>query len=162
MGYTTEFSGSISIEPPLNAAEIAFLKKFNATRRMDRGNGPYFVDGTGDFGQGHDNDIRDFNSPPKGQPGLWCQWIPSEDGTEIAWDEGEKFYNAVDWMIYIIDHFLKPGALAANELPFLQANHACNGDIRAQGEDSEDRWLLRVRNNVVTEHQGTVIYEGAE
>jgi hypothetical protein len=34
MGYTTEFDGSVSISPP------------------------YFVDGSGPFGQGHDDDDR--------------------------------------------------------------------------------------------------------
>ena len=60
-GYTTEFDGSVSISPPLNAHEIAYLRKFAASRRMDRARGPYFVDGSGPFGQGHDDDIRDFN-----------------------------------------------------------------------------------------------------
>ena len=40
MGYTTEFDGSVSISPP------------------------YFVDGSGPFGQGHDDDIRDFSGVP--------------------------------------------------------------------------------------------------
>jgi hypothetical protein len=62
MGYTTEFDGSVSISPPLNAHEIAYLRKFAASRRMDRARGPYFVDGSGPFGQGHDDDIRDFAS----------------------------------------------------------------------------------------------------
>ena len=32
MGYTTEFDGSVSISPPLNAHEIAYLRKFAASR----------------------------------------------------------------------------------------------------------------------------------
>ncbi|HRO59371.1 MAG TPA: hypothetical protein PKZ27_03015 [Rhodocyclaceae bacterium] len=158
MGYTTEFEGSIAIEPPLNAEEIAFLKKFNETRRMNRERGPYFVDGTGDFGQGADSDIKDFNSPPEGQPGLWCQWRPTEDGTTIEWDGGEKFYYSVEWMEYIIEHFLKPGALAKDELPFLQANHICNGEIEAQGEDRDDRWKLVVQNNHVKSVEAVISY----
>lgn len=66
MGYTTEFQGQIKIEPPLNAAEIEYLQKFASTRRMDRTTGPYFVDGSGFKGQGHDADIRDHNTPPDG------------------------------------------------------------------------------------------------
>ena len=160
MGYTTEFSGSVTIDPPLNQEENDYLRKFSDTRRMHRKNGPYFVDGTGDFGQGRDADIINFNDPPPGQPSLWCQWVPSDDGTTIEWDGGEKLYCAEEWMAYIIDHFLKPGAEAKASLPFLQANHVCNGDIEAQGEDADDRWLLRVRNNKVTTHNGTVVYEG--
>ena len=147
MGYTTEFSGSISIEPPLNEDEIAYLEKFARTRRMNRKKGPYFVDGSGFAGQGHDPDIIDCNQPPPGQPGLWCQWVPDGDG--IEWDGGEKFYDSAEWMKYIIDHFLRPGAHAASELPFLQANHTCNGVIKAQGEDIDDRWKLIVEDNEV-------------
>ena len=109
MGYTTEFEGSVSISPPVNAHEIAYLRKFAASRRMDRARGPYFVDDSGPFGQGLDDDIRDFNKPPAGQPGLWCWWEPIKDGTAIKWNGVEKFYNSEEWMTYVIDLFLKPG-----------------------------------------------------
>jgi hypothetical protein len=39
MGYTTDFDGHIQVSPPLNADEIAYLKKFNETRRMKRTSG---------------------------------------------------------------------------------------------------------------------------
>ena len=149
MGYTTEFSGQISVNPPLNAKEIAFLEKFSRSRRMDRKNGPYFVDGTGDFGQGDDPDIRDYNRPPQGQPSLWCQWVPTDDGTAIEWDGGEKFYAGAEWMKYLIQHFIGPRPLAAVALSFLQG-HTCNGEITAQGEDPDDRWMLIVKDSVVS------------
>lgn len=158
MGYTTEFDGSVSITPPLNQEEIDFLVKFNGTRRMARKNGPYFVDGTGFMGQGNDEDVINHNSPPDGQPSLWCNWVPTDDGTALEWDGGEKFYNSSDWMTYIIDHFLKPGCHASSQLPFLQANHTINGVINAQGEDSNDRWQLVVEGNVVSVRHGVVTY----
>jgi hypothetical protein len=163
MGYTTEFDGSVSISPPLNAHEIAYLRKFAASRRMDRARGPYFVDGSGPFGQGHDDDIRDFNKPPGGQPGLWCRWEPTKDGTAITWSGVEKFYNSEEWMTYLIDLFLKPGAVLASELANpvpgrhysaefrrFTFDHELNGVIDAQGEDDDDRWRLVVTGNTVT------------
>lgn len=150
MGYHTEFFGSVRVEPPLNDAEIEYLHKFNQTRRMKRTTSPYFVDGDGYMGQECDSTVIDYNRPHDGQPGLWCQWVPSEDGAFIEWDGCEKFYDSVEWMQYLIDHFLKPGALAKSELPFLQANHVLNGRIRAEGEDGDDRWVLIVTNNAVT------------
>jgi hypothetical protein len=149
MGYTTEFSGHVTIDPPLNLEEINYLLRFADTRRMERENGPYYVDGGGFKGQADESDVIDFNKPQEGQPGLWCQWVPNDEGTEIEWDGGEKFYYAAEWMKYLIDHFLKPGALAASQLPFLQANHTVNGVIEAQGEDGSDRWDLVVEDNVV-------------
>lgn len=106
----------MSVSPPLNAHEIAYLRKFAVSRRMDRAHGPYFVDGSGPFGQGRDDDIRNFNEPPAGQPGLWCQWEPTEDGTAIEWNGEEKYYKSAEWMTYLIDTFLKAGAVLASEL----------------------------------------------
>lgn len=153
MGYTTEFEGSITIDPPLNEEEISYLLKFSGTRRMDRSNGPYFVDGTGYMGEGHDPDVRDLNKPPAGQPSLWCDWEPTRDGTEIKWNGMEKFYNADKWMLYLIRHFLGGDPLAKRACPerFQSfGGHTLNGEIYCQGEDVEDRWILVVADNVVT------------
>lgn len=152
MGYTTDFWGEVRIEPPLNDEEKAYLTKFSETRRMKRTRGPYFVDGTGFAGQGDDEDILEYNHAPDGQPGLWCEWIPNEDGTAIVWNEGEKFYDAAEWMEYLVEHFLKPEPIAKGECPdefaFLQG-HICNGSIDAQGEDPDDSWILSVHDNTV-------------
>lgn len=181
MGYTTDFDGAVLIEPPLNAAEIEYLRKFSGTRRMDREGGPYFVDGSGSFGQGSDPDIRDHNRPPAGQPGLWCQWVPTDDGRYLEWDGREKFYDSIEWMQYLIDHFLKPNAEAfkvvtqLGSVPLEYAttqdlalyerfnqftfDHILNGVIDAQGEDPEDRWRLVVENNIVTEQRAKIVWE---
>jgi hypothetical protein len=175
MGYTTDFDGSVSVTPPLNPYEINYLRKFAETRRMVRDNGPYFVDGSGFFGQGHDPDIRDYNTAPPEQPELWCKWHPTEDGTVIEWDGGEKFYNAEEWLAYLIDTFLKPGATVQAELadPVLGRtypeafahftfDHEVNGTIDAQGEDPEDRWRLVVTANVVSRQQAHIVWDDAE
>lgn len=148
MGYTTDFEGRVEIEPPLNQKEIDYLTKFNETRRMNRTKGPYFVEGSGFMGQERDDDIRDYNHPPEGQPSLWCQWVPTEDGTAIVWDEGEKFYESPEWMAYLIEHFLGRNPKAKSVLPFLEG-HTLNGTISAQGEDPKDKWLLHVQDNKV-------------
>jgi hypothetical protein len=148
MGYDTNFSGSLTIEPPLNQAEIDFLQKFSETRRMFRQQGPYFVDGKGAFGQDSDG-VLDYNEPPAGQPSLWCNWVPSDDGTELEWNGGEKTYGSDGWIRYLIEHFLKPGCVAKDALPFLQANHTLNGVIEAQGDDTEDKWAMKVVDNVM-------------
>ena len=69
MGYTTEFYGQFSVDPPLNEAEIEYLKKFADTRRMRSSLGPYYVDRGGMCGQAHTPDIINYNSPPEGQKG---------------------------------------------------------------------------------------------
>ena len=149
MGYQTEFEGRITIEPALNADEIAYLTKFSETRRMDRENGPYFVDGDGYAGQGDGPDeVYSHNHPHLSQPGLWCKWAPTEDGTALEWNEHEKFYESAEWMQYLMDHFVGYIPAAKAELPFLQG-HVCNGVISAQGKDPSDAWLLAVKDNQV-------------
>lgn len=152
MGYTTDFRGGINIEPVLCTEEIEYLLKFADTRRMLRKKGDYFVDGTGVGGQGRDPDIIDYNIPPPEQPSLWCNWIPTVDGSMIEWDENEKFYQSAEWMWYLIQNFLKPSPIAKLRFPkqftFLEG-HICNGEIDAQGEESDDRWCIVVKNNVV-------------
>lgn len=52
--------------------------------------------------------VEDYNTPPQGQPGLWCGWVPNSDGTAIEWNQIEKFYSSAQWLQYLIDQFLKP------------------------------------------------------
>lgn len=64
------------------------------------------------------------------QPGLYCQWRPNADGTQIEWDEGEKFYEYVEWIRYLTDHFLTPWG------------YSLAGTVYWQGEESDDRGRL--------------------
>ena len=167
MGYTTDFEGRVEIDPPLNEREIEFLKKFAGTRRMNRGAGPYYVDGKGDFGQGKEADIIDYNGPPEGQPGLWCQWVPTEDGTALEWDGGEKFYESERWMAYILTHFLcgEPAAklLDPERMGWLPGNHKVSGCIYAAGESFDDVWRMEVSDGGVrVSYAQGVEFEGDE
>lgn len=177
MGYTTDFDGSVAIDPPLNPTEIAYLRKFAETRRMARERGPYFVGGSGDFGQGDDADVIEYNDPPDGQPGLWCQWVPTDDGTALEWDGGEKFYDSPAWMAYLIDTFLKEGCtvqreilrherIAGSPLPDelrqfkgFTFDHVLNGVIYAQGEDPDDKWRLTVERNEARKQRARIVYD---
>lgn len=159
MGYTTEFQGTFSLNKPLTEAQVVYLTKFSETRRMKRnakfaatlpdplrnavglpiGNeAEYFVGGVGYFGQDDDPSVIDHNDPPKNQPGLWCQWVPSADGEGIEWNGGEKFYYYVEWLNYIIKNFLIPWGLVLN------------GTVKWRGEDFDDSGKIIVKNNVVS------------
>lgn len=148
MGYTTDFNGTVTVTPPLNPAEMEFLRAFANSRRMRRPDGPYST---------RDYDYRDlgpdaYNESPVGQPSLWCDWEPTADGTGIEWNQTEKFYDADVWMRYVIDHFLKAGGLAQGQPGFedFTFDHVVNGVIKAQGECPDDRWDLIVTDNQVT------------
>ncbi len=161
MGYTTEFEGSVTIEPPLNEKEIEYLNKFADVRHMDRKKGPYYVGSTEDFGQGQDDDIIDYNSPDSSQPGLWCQWVVGNNPDSIFWDGNEKFYAAAEWMQYLIDHFIGKNPLAklnSKDFDFLQG-HSVNGEFLATGEEEGDHWKIIVKDGIVTTKQGHVVYD---
>jgi hypothetical protein len=98
----------------------------------------YFTGGEGMMGQERDDSVLDCNTPPKGQPGLWCQWTPKPDGTAILWDGVEKFYNYVEWLKYLLRHFLVPWG------------YVVNGEMHWVGEDDLDRGTITVRHNRVT------------
>jgi len=144
MGYTTDFEGAFKFKKPLIAKMQKYLKMFNETRRMKRKQdevfgteGEFFVFGSGDYGQGHDKDIVDHNTPPKTQPGLWCQWTPSDDGTELEWDGGEKFYYYTDWLFYLVNKIIKPNG------------YVLNGEVTYSGEEQGDTGDITIEDNVI-------------
>lgn len=153
MGYTTDFEGRFTLDKPLAPEHATYLRKFNRTRRMKRNperagampdaeriaaglpigdQAGYFVGGLGFAGQDDDPSVEDHNRPPRGQPGLWCQWVPTEDGSGIEWDGGEKFYYYVEWLRYICDHFLEPWG------------YTLSGKVEYQGESDEDKGAVHV------------------
>lgn len=165
MGYTTDFYGSVTFNKPITDKLRDYINKFSRTRRMKRdverikknfpdwekncfnGNlgvdGEYFVGGESFVYMGRDEDesIVNYNRAPSTQPGLWCQWIIDENG-DLVWDEGEKFYEYEEWLVYLINNFFAP------------SGYICNGDIEFQGEDMEDFGTIHVENNVVTLQYG--------
>ena len=140
MGYTTEFAGGIEVRPYMDFHTCEEIDDFAAERHCVNPMG----DRTGDY--------EGYNKVAPGCPGLWCQWVTQrweeEDGGDaIVWDGGEKFYNAAEWMQYIIDRFLAP------------KGYKCNGEIEAQGEDPDDMWKLVVADNKVSVKKGRKVYD---
>ena len=113
MGHTTDFLGHINVEPRLNDAEVAYLTAFSKSRRCDRAGGPYAVPMNPYVDDADALDTETANRTPDGQPGYRCHWVPCVDGCCLAYDGNEKFYGPDRWLAYLIDHFLRPGALAA-------------------------------------------------
>lgn len=107
MGYSTTFDGQIDIVPPLSAKKVAFLENYSQER----------------------HEGKEF-------PYLYCQWLATEDGTAIVWNDGEKFYESAQWMDYLIKNHLR--------------GHVLNGTISAQGDEPDDMWLLHVKDNQVS------------
>jgi hypothetical protein len=89
MGYQTEFTGSVTVEPPLAAAQVAHLREFSEERHDD----------------------WDIPNIPRS---VWCDWVATDDGTAIKWNGTEKFYDGDQWMRYLIDTFIQPAGHVVN------------------------------------------------
>jgi hypothetical protein len=169
IGYSTDFNGRFDLDKPLTPAHKAYLVAFATTRRMARNatlaanlpdairiaaglwigpDGAYFVGNAddGNFGQNVDKSVIDSNSSGRSMPGLWCQWVPTQDGCGIEWDGNEKFYEYQEWLSYIITHFLAPWG------------YTLNGTIVWEGEDSSDKGKLIVKDNAVSTKRGRTVY----
>lgn len=165
MGYTTDFTGQFDLDKPLTDNHRTYLRSFSDSRRMKR-NVPFLEakfrnnstdvpdyadplmraagldlgpEGAYYTRKPHytDPSVKDYNEPPTGQPGLWCDWHPTADGTAIVWNGAEKFYHYVEWLQYLITHFLAPWG------------YKLNGEVEWQGESDGDVGTIRVTNNTV-------------
>jgi hypothetical protein len=154
MGYSTDFVGHIEITPPLNEAETNYLTAFARTRRWDRPEGPYFVPGNPYADDSPDDGVEAYNRTAPGQPQLWCQWVVCGQGDCLAYDGQEKFYAPVEWMRYLIQHFLSPTAKArtVDDPAFrdFTFDHVLHGTIVGCRRDDRELFTIDVRNNRVT------------
>jgi hypothetical protein len=168
MGYSTWFDGSLKFNKPVEDWLVEYVNKFNKTRRMKRDNekikemfpnwkylcfagnlgeeGEFFVGGLGYYGQDSDGSVLDHNAPASTQPGLWCQWVIGGNNDELMWDEGEKFYDYVEWLEYMIDNFFEP------------LGYVLNGDISWEGEESDDVGVIHVEDNIVDVEYGVHVH----
>lgn len=144
MSYTTHFWGKVTLDPPLNDAEIAFLHAWKETRHEGR-------DTPGLWNRDESEGGFKFR-------GVWCQWVPTSDGTALEWNGEEKFYEADGWMRYLIDQLLKPGAAASTsggeQYAGFSFDHTANGVVFAEAEPEGfgmfDVWRLDVVDGVVS------------
>ena len=160
MGYSTDFIGSLKFNKDVPIELQRYINRFSCTRRMPRDNakikeiypnwkelcffgelgtmGEYFVPyGHNDY----DDSVIDHNGfRVSVHPGLWCQWVI--EGNELVWDGGEKFYNYVEWLQYLIDNFFDP------------LGYELSGDIAWQGEDPDDCGVIHVANNYIEVQHG--------
>jgi hypothetical protein len=171
MGYTTDFSGEFTIDKPVDEETYKLLNGLNRTRRMKRSvpelakrlkittaackklygtDGEFWIEGIDNSGQAKTPDILKYNDPPATQPGLWNQWCILEDAQTLAWDEGEKFYNYIEWITYLIDRILKP------------RGYTVSGEVSWHGEEDDDQGIIEVIDNVVRVKEAVTFYAYAE
>lgn len=156
MGVNTNYLGHVEIVPGLNQAEYAYLTAFADTRRSVRPEGPYAVTPADPKDGTSDREIARYNRINDGQPGYWCQWVPCPHGCCLGWNGREKFYAGPAWLQYLIDHFLKRGAVAQHsgneQFADFTFDHRMNGLIVGEQQDLHELFLLRIEDDVVSQH----------
>lgn len=152
----THLLGRFELSRPLRSSEEAYLRAFVTVphRKMDSekladvpekyGNtlpkrprksvfgteGEYFVGSPREFPE-----LVVSSEPPATQPSCWCHW--QFQGTEITWNGEEDFEKPVEWLRYIIRHFLDPWGIGVD------------GAVQWQGDTAMDRgtisvWMSRI------------------
>lgn len=116
MGYTTNFDGIIQFDRELTVEEFRELE--------DLASEPWESDYYKKFAET--------------RPDSYLQWEPTRDGTGLEWNGGEKFYNYIEWLEWLMTHFFEPKGIR------------CNGIVNWQGEEIGDLGKITVGNNVVT------------
>jgi len=111
MGYTTNFVGSFQLDKQLTLDDYRYLQAFNKEDHRDKDYSPEY--------------------------GYYCQWIPTEDGRGLCWDDREKFYNYVEWLQYLIVNF------------FIPTGYTISGEVTYQGEDTGDCGVIKIENHKV-------------
>jgi hypothetical protein len=161
MGYTTEFEGSFQITPTLKEEHKQYLLAFSDTRRMKRSADkcldikdpirqavelPIGIEGEFTvFGEGfseQEESILNYNMPPKTQPGLWCQWVPTDDGSHLEWNGAEKFYSYLEWLEYLKVNFLEPWG------------YTLSGTATWAGQEYNDKGIITINDNIITSKKG--------
>ena len=162
MGLHTSYLGHVRITPALNSDEIEFFRAFNETRHHGDDDAPLRTvqhpaenDRTGDVGA--------FNRAAPGMPGLWCPWTCCGTGCCLHWDGVEKPYQPQEWLEYLIDTFLRPGAVLHGDASALEVgltfDHVLTGMLVGERRETAELFALEVRDNVVTRR---VLVRGAE
>ena len=102
--------GKFTLEPPLAPEHKQFLEEFSCIQH----------DGTE-------------------TPSRYCQWVPTPDGAGLTWDGLEKFWDYEEWLVYLVEHYLKPWG------------YSLSGEVRWQGDFNSGRGggILYALNNQI-------------
>lgn len=84
------------------------------------------------------NSINNINNEKiKNCPKYICNWMVSNDGRKLKWNNQSEFIDYEDWLIFIINNYLKPN------------NIKLNGVISWFGVKNEDMGKIKIINNEI-------------
>jgi hypothetical protein len=153
--------GHVRVTPPLRPCEFEYLTAFAESRRWQRPDGPYAVP---------DNPLAECLDPgldlvryatsADGQPSLVCPWVPAQHGRAIVpvdtGGNGATPHEVVEWLRYLHDHFLGPGAAAVQDstaagiFAGFGFDHVLDGAAAVCGESQGTLTVIRIRSSRLT------------
>lgn len=83
--------------------------------------------------------VIDVNTPPSSQPNLFCGWTVSDNRKFLEWDDSIEFCDAVEWLKYIIENFIKTDP----------HEYKLNGEVTWENIDTFEKGVIIVKNNTV-------------
>lgn len=100
-------------------------------------------------------DVDRYNAVAEAQPGLWCDWEPCWDGCCLSYNGNEKFYGATRWLMYLVEHFLRPGAYAQESgldcFKDFTFDHHLDGIVVGCRRDNKELFAIKVEDGMVSE-----------
>lgn len=103
MGYTTKFTGVISLSRPLNIAEALEILEIS-----------------------EDSDV----AKQRANLNSYMQWVPDETMTAIVWDGNEKFYGYTEALIWLCGWLLQRGIFSNGQLQWSGEDAGDQGILR--------------------------------
>jgi hypothetical protein len=169
MGFSTKYLGRLDIEPHLNESEVEWLRAYAAidrrhyTERYEVAMNPRAValqrwrreEAGEEAGEAVAPDPDPFTSltPLDGSPYPHLDWEPCVQGCCLVWEGTEKSRMAEDWLQYLIDHFLRPGAHARTDhrpdFKDFTFDHVVSGIIAAERDDTRELFLIVCEDNTI-------------
>lgn len=119
MGYTTDFKGEIHISPKLSEELENDLNTLYDSNSRNW------------------NKHEEFSRFPRPSHEGYCQWELKNNS--IVWDGGEKFYNYVEWLEYIIKYI-------ESQEP---NTYSYSGQLLWQGEEIGDIGKIYITENSI-------------
>jgi len=99
MTYSTDFVGSFKSVLPIPSELVEIINKFST---LDH--------------RGIDN-----------RPGMWCDFECNSH--ELFWNNSEKTMNGVEWLEYLLKHFIVPYDIKLNGVMYWTDDYDCSGRI---------------------------------
>lgn len=157
MSYTYDLFGKLSVSPPLNTDQVAYIQEFSQSYRHKFApkwqswpnplreavglpvgiDGEYISSAMGTGSDFIDNCMEVDTNTPNNQPSFQCCWTTNAKGTVVQWNKLGRTFAPAQWLEYMIEHFFKPWGVTLN------------GKVECHGEEKDDRTLIVVNNNSV-------------